>query len=113
SRRTLSGARGARESRAAARASGRDMPDPVHGNRRPQAGAGGLPDARRALISMMAGSTCSNQRPDTLVQDRIRQIDEIPLRRTAGPYIWVKTGKSRSEPMFSGLPPKADLRSAR
>src|SRR5262249_36050795 len=24
----------------------------------------------------------------------------------------VKTGKSRSEPMFSGLPPKADLRSA-
>ena len=29
-----------------------------------------------ALISMMARSTCSNQRPDTLVQDRICQVDE-------------------------------------
>src|SRR3974377_799554 len=27
-----------------------------------------------ALISMMAGSTCSNQRPDTLMQDRITRI---------------------------------------
>jgi len=34
-------------------------------------------------------SARSNQRPDTLMQDRIRQIDEIPLHRTAGPYIWV------------------------
>jgi len=25
---------------------------------------------------MMAGSTCSNQRPDTLMQDRIARIDE-------------------------------------
>src|SRR5262249_17497673 len=30
----------------------------------------------RALISMMAGSTCSNHRPDTLMQDRIARIDE-------------------------------------
>ena len=39
---------------------------------------------------MMARSKCSNQRPDTLMQDRYRRIDEILLRRTAGPYIWVK-----------------------
>ena|SRR5215472_11710584 len=31
----------------------------------------------RALISMMARSLCSNQRPDTLMQDRINQVDEI------------------------------------
>jgi hypothetical protein len=29
-----------------------------------------------ALISMRARSTCSNQRPDTLMQDRIARIDE-------------------------------------
>ena len=29
-----------------------------------------------ALISMMAGSTGSNQRPDTLMQDRIARIEE-------------------------------------
>ncbi|MEH2564341.1 hypothetical protein V1289_003968 [Bradyrhizobium sp. AZCC 2289] len=32
----------------------------------------------------------SNQRPDTLMQDRRRQFDEIFLQRAAGPYIWVK-----------------------
>jgi len=42
-----------------------------------------------ALISMMARSKCSNQRPDTLMQDRYHQIDQILLRRTAGPYIRV------------------------
>jgi hypothetical protein len=36
---------------------------------------------------MMAGSYSFNQRPDTLMQDHHRQIDETPLRRTAGPYI--------------------------
>src|SRR4051795_5623049 len=41
----------------------------------------------RALIPMMARSKCSNQRPDTLMQDRRRQFDEILLQRTAGPYI--------------------------
>src|SRR5262249_8057331 len=30
----------------------------------------------RALISMMAGSTRSNRRPDTLMQDHIRQIEQ-------------------------------------
>jgi hypothetical protein len=43
-----------------------------------------------ALISMMARSKCSNQRPDTLMQDRYHQIDRILLRRTAGPYIGSK-----------------------
>ena len=31
----------------------------------------------------------SNQRPDTLMQDRRRQFDEIFLQRAAGPYIRV------------------------
>jgi hypothetical protein len=39
----------------------------------------------------------SNQKPDTLMQDRIIQIEEIFLHRTAGPYIWVKSGKTRNE----------------
>jgi hypothetical protein len=42
-----------------------------------------------ALISMMARSERSKQRPDTLMQDRYYQPDDILLRRTAGPYIWV------------------------
>jgi hypothetical protein len=42
---------------------------------------------------MMARSTTrSNQRPDTLMQDRIYQIVEIFLHRTAGPYIRVNSG---------------------
>jgi hypothetical protein len=36
---------------------------------------------------MVARSKCSNQRPDTLMQDRNRQLDENLLQRTAGPYI--------------------------
>jgi hypothetical protein len=37
---------------------------------------------------MVARSTTrSNQRPDTLMQDRICRIDESLLQRTAGPYI--------------------------
>jgi hypothetical protein len=54
-----------------------------------------------ALISMMAGSTTrSNQRPDTLMQDRTSvPIDETLLQRTAGPYIRVKgVGVKRSGP---------------
>ncbi len=44
---------------------------------------------------MMARSQMrSNRRPDTLMQDRIRQIDENLLRRTAGPYIGVRLGPS-------------------
>jgi len=64
----------------------------------------------RALISMMARSTTrSNLRPDTLMQDRHRQFDEIFLQRTAGPYIWVKAGKAHCEDMFSALPLSADI----
>jgi hypothetical protein len=44
-----------------------------------------------ALISMMARSKCSKQRPDTLMQDHYHQLDEDLLRRTAGPYIRVKS----------------------
>ena len=41
---------------------------------------------------MMARSTTrSNQKPDTLMQDRISQSCRNLLRRTAGPYIRVKT----------------------
>jgi hypothetical protein len=40
-----------------------------------------------ALISIMARSNRFNQRPDKLMQDHHRQIDETLLRRTAGPYI--------------------------
>jgi len=36
----------------------------------------------------------SNQRPDTLMQDRIIQIKEIFLHRTAGPYTRVRLGLS-------------------
>jgi hypothetical protein len=44
---------------------------------------------------MMARSkTSSNQRPDTLMQDHIRQIDENLLRRTAGPYMRVNLAVS-------------------
>src|SRR5215470_9312275 len=43
----------------------------------------------RALISMMARSERSNQRPDTLMQDRSPPASRIFLRRTAGPYIRV------------------------
>jgi hypothetical protein len=39
---------------------------------------------------MVARSKCSNQRPDTLMQDRNRQLDENLLQRTAGPYNRVK-----------------------
>ena len=44
---------------------------------------------------MMARSTTrSKQRPDTLMQDRISQVDEILLQRTAGPYNGVKSSGS-------------------
>jgi hypothetical protein len=48
----------------------------------------------RALIPMMARGGCSNQRPDTLMQDRYRRPDDILLRRTAGPYIGSETSIS-------------------
>src|SRR5262245_61533760 len=48
-----------------------------------------------ALISMMARSTNrSNQRPDTLMQDRKPPDRRNLLRRTAGPYIRVNRYRS-------------------
>src|SRR6266481_10081707 len=44
---------------------------------------------------MMARSKCSNQRPDTLMQDRSPPARRNHLQRTAGPYIWVKNGSAR------------------
>jgi hypothetical protein len=59
---------------------------------------------------MMARSTMrSKQRPDTLMQDRICQIDENLLQRTAGPYIRVKSDKAQNKQMFSGLRRVAEL----
>src|SRR6188508_1237489 len=49
-----------------------------------------------ALIPMMARARRSNQRPDTLMQDRYRQLDEILLLRTAGPYIGSNAAQSNS-----------------
>jgi len=52
---------------------------------------------------MMARSKCSNQRPDTLMQDRSPPARRNHLQRTAGPYIWVKLGRTQYEHMFSAL----------
>jgi hypothetical protein len=43
------------------------------------------------------------------MQDRICQIDENLLQRTAGPYMWVKTGKAQIEHMISASHPRADI----
>src|SRR5258705_12138202 len=62
---------------------------------------------------MMARSTTrSNQRPDTLMQDRRRQFDEIFLQRTAGPYKRVKL-RSLSAQLGSPLCPQQRASSAR
>jgi len=66
----------------------------------PNGPVGGLSanEIARALISMMARSTtCSNQRPDTLMRDRICRIEENLLQRTAGPYIRVMIDRTQSE----------------
>jgi len=55
-----------------------------------------------ALISMMARSKCSNQRPDTLMQDRSPPARRNHLQRTAGPYIRVnryQNGMSAPRPL--------------
>src|SRR6266436_1706897 len=46
----------------------------------------------RTLVTHMARSTKgSNQRPDTLMQDRTSaNSTKVLLQRTAGPYMWVK-----------------------
>jgi len=53
---------------------------------------------------MMVGSKSSNQRPDTLMQDRIYWIVEIFLQRTAGPYIRVKSADGRAGLIFPVYP---------
>src|SRR6266478_3108323 len=58
----------------------------------------------RALISMMARSKCSNQRPDTLMQDRSPPARRNHLQRTAGPYIRVKMRNTRKEQIISASP---------
>ena len=66
-----------------------------------------------ARISMMARST------NAPCKGRIQMRKTNPLhlfksglQRTAGPYSWVKTGKARSEQMFSVLHPITDLGTA-
>ena len=78
----------------------------------PNGPVGGLSanEIARALISMMARSTtCSNQRPDTLMRDRICRIEENLLQRTAGPYIRVRTDKTQSEHNESSVHLLADI----
>jgi hypothetical protein len=59
---------------------------------------------------MMARSTTrSNQRPDTLMQDRRRQFDEIFLRRTAGPYSRVKLRSLTVRPAGLFSPPEPGI----
>jgi hypothetical protein len=60
---------------------------------------------------MVARSKCSNQRPDTLMQERNRQLDENLLQRTAGPYIWVRFGRCRTALRWSAFPWCADVAS--
>src|SRR5262249_54324458 len=58
---------------------------------------------------MMARSRRSNQRPDTVMQDRINQVDENLLHRTAGPYRWVKRRRTQFEHNESAYPLIADM----
>jgi len=58
---------------------------------------------------MMARSTASNQRPNTLMQNRLPPAHEIFLQRTAGPYIRVKRRNTRTEQMSTALPPRTDI----
>src|SRR5262249_15137075 len=52
--------------------------------------------AERADIHDGSELKGSNQRPDTLMQDRIRPLDEVLLQRTAGPYIGSEADIARS-----------------
>src|SRR6202048_5455991 len=77
----------------------------------PQASNRGLSAKQnaRALISMMARSKCSNQRPDTLMQDRSPPARRNHLQRAAGPYSWVNLRRTQNEHMFSALPSNSDI----
>src|ERR1700737_3208616 len=62
-----------------------------------------------ALISMMARSTTrSNQRPDTLMQDRICQVDEPLATRGRTIHLGQKR-RFASLPAISGLPRTTDI----
>jgi hypothetical protein len=43
------------------------------------------------------------------MQDRYRRIDENLLRRTAGPYIWVKSARYGNAVSTVDHPPQADI----
>src|SRR6267142_4341554 len=58
---------------------------------------------------MARSTTRTNLRPDTLMQDRRRQFDEIFLQRTAGPYIRVKMRNTRKEQIISASPLSTDI----
>src|SRR6267143_2742784 len=58
---------------------------------------------------MARSTTRSNQRPDTLMQDRSPPVRRNHLQRTAGPYIRFKLRRTQCEQMSSGLPLKADI----
>src|SRR3982074_341862 len=58
----------------------------------------------RALISMMARSKCSNQRPDTLMRDRSPPARRNHLQRAAGPYIGSKTVLTAPKRYFQSTP---------
>src|SRR5262245_3640826 len=63
----------------------------------------------RALISMMAGSTCSNQKPDTLMQDRTSARSRKPLATHGRTIHWVKPGNAQNEHTLPDWPQKRTL----
>jgi hypothetical protein len=63
----------------------------------------------RALISMMARSKCSNQRPDTLMQDRSPPARRNHLQRAAGPYIRVNRVGLTVDRVLPVPPPSTDV----
>ena len=58
---------------------------------------------------MMARSTASNQRPDTLMQDRLPPARRNLLATHGRTIHSGQTGKAQYEQMFSALPPGADI----
>ena len=66
-------------------------------------------EAACALISMMARSTCSNQRPDTLMQDASARLTKPLATHGRTTHIRVKIGKAWWEQMSSAWPPRTDM----
>jgi hypothetical protein len=65
----------------------------------------------RALISMMARSTASNQRPDTLMQDRLPPALRNLLATHGRTIHWVILDRveTAASPAMSAVPPKAEV----